>query len=62
MSLTQYLKDVKTEMQRVTWPSAKETKNMSLATIGIICGTGFILWALDTGIVAALYALTNLRG
>lgn len=61
MANAPYLSRVKTEMQRVTWPSKKETKDMSLQTIVILTIAGFILWALDTGIVEGLYQLSNLH-
>lgn len=56
-----YLDNVRTEMQRVTWPSKTETRDMSLQTIVILTVAGTILWLLDTGIVAGLYGLSNLH-
>lgn len=61
MANTNYLSKVRTEMQRVTWPTKKETRDMSMQTIVILTIAGFILWALDTGIVAGLYQLSNLH-
>lgn len=60
-SLATYLREVRAEMKRVTWPTKKETRNMSLGTIAILIVFGLVLWAVDMGIVAGLAAIANLR-
>jgi len=48
MSFLQFLKEVKEELERVTWPSKEEVVE---ATIGIIAFCAFIatyFWILDT--------------
>lgn len=48
MSFLQFLKEVKEELERVTWPSKEEVVE---ATIGIIVFCAFIatyFWILDT--------------
>lgn len=52
--MLEHLKDVRTEMARVTWPSRKDTKNMSLITIGVLATAGCATWLIDTALVAAL--------
>ena len=60
-SLATYLREVRAEMKRVTWPTKKETRNMSLGTIAILIVFGLVLWAVDMGIVAGLAAIAGLR-
>lgn len=60
-SLATYLREVRAEMKKVTWPTKKETRNMSLGTIAILIVFGLVLWAVDMGIVAGLAAIANLR-
>lgn len=57
-----YFADVRAEMHRVSWPSAAELRSYSLAIIAMLIIFGVILWAVDSGIVAALVAFTGLRG
>ena len=58
----QYFHDVRVEMGRVVWPSPHELKNYSVAVILMLIFFGFAVWAVDTGLVAALYTFTGLRG
>ena len=60
-SLATYLREVRAEMKRVTWPTKKETRNMSVGTIVILIVFGLVLWAIDMGIVAGLAALAGIR-
>lgn len=53
-NMLDHLKNVRAEMTRVTWPSRKDTKNMSLVTIGVLTTAGFAIWLIDTALVAAL--------
>lgn len=52
--MLQHIKDVRAEMHRVTWPSRRDTKRMSLVTIGILTAAGVTIWLVDTGLVATL--------
>ena len=61
-STKRYLRDVRSEMHQVTWPSKTELKNYSVAVIAMLIVFGVAVWAVDTGFVAVLVAFTNLRG
>lgn len=57
-----YLREVRTEMHRVVWPSRTELKNYSIAVIAMLLVAGIAIWLVDTGFVAILLGLTGLRG
>ena len=60
--MKRYGRDVRTEMNRVVWPSKTELKNYSLAVIAALAIFGVVVWAVDTGLVALLVGFTGLRG
>ncbi|MFA4873517.1 MAG: preprotein translocase subunit SecE [Patescibacteria group bacterium] len=45
--ITQYLKDSRAELRRVSWPSKETTKSHTLLVIGISLGVAVFLGALD---------------
>jgi len=45
--IVQYLKDSKTEMKKVTWPTKKETTKHTLIVIGVSLAVAVFLGALD---------------
>ena len=57
-----WFSDVKSEMNRVTWPSKSELKNYSVAVIVMLVVFGVAVWLVDTGVVAALVGYSGLRG
>lgn len=60
--LRNYLRDVRTEMNRVVWPSKTELRNYSAAVIAMLVIFGVIVWLVDAGFVAVLVGFTGLRG
>ena len=60
--VTGYFADVRSEMRQVTWPSGPELRNYSVAVIAMLIVFGVLIWAVDTGFVAALVQDTGLRG
>ena len=46
--LTEFLKDVKTELGRVSWPTKKQTYHYTTLVIGVSLGVAVFLGALDT--------------
>lgn len=52
-----YFFEAKEELQKVTWPSRKETLTATLLVIGVCLGTAVALGALDFGLNKALSAL-----
>ena len=57
-----YFHDVRTEMNRVVWPSKTELTNYSTAVIAMLIIFGVIVWLVDTGFVGILVGFTGLRG
>lgn len=45
--IIQFLKDAKTELQKVNWPSKKQTINYTATVIGISIAVSLFLGALD---------------
>ena len=57
-----YFHDVRTEMNRVVWPSKTELTNYSTAVIAMLIIFGVIVWLVDAGFVGILVGFTGLRG
>jgi preprotein translocase subunit SecE len=57
-----YFRDVKNELHRVVWPSKRELRNYSVATIAMLIVFGVFFWLVDTGFIAILVGYTGLRG
>jgi preprotein translocase subunit SecE len=47
----QFLRDVRAEMKRVSWPSAREVKNTTLITLVAVVFFAVYLWGVDQLIV-----------
>ncbi len=45
--ILQYIKESKSEMKKVTWPTKKETTKHTLIVIGVSLGVAVFLGALD---------------
>ena len=48
---TQFLRDVRAEMKRVSWPSAREVKNTTIITVVAVIFFAVYLWGIDHAIV-----------
>jgi len=55
--LIKYFYEAKVELEKVSWPSRKETLMSTLLVIGVSVGTAVFLGALDFGLNKALAAL-----
>lgn len=55
--LVRYFYEAKEELEKVTWPSRKETVRSTLIVIGVSLGVALFLGALDFGFSTALQAL-----
>src|SRR5436305_276007 len=47
----QFLRDVRTEMKRVSWPTAREVKNTTIITLVAVVFFAVYLWGVDQVIV-----------
>ena len=47
----QFLRDVRAEMKRVSWPSAKEVKNTTIITVVAVIFFAVYLWGVDHAVV-----------
>ena len=47
----QFLRDVRAEMKRVSWPSAREVKNTTIITLVAVVFFAVYLWGVDQAIV-----------
>lgn len=47
----QFLRDVRAEMKRVSWPSAREVKNTTIITLVAVIFFAVYLWGVDQAIV-----------
>ena len=47
----QFLRDVRAEMKRVSWPSLKEVKNTTIITVVAVIFFAVYLWGVDHAIV-----------
>ena len=47
----QFLRDVRAEMKRVSWPTLREVKNTTIITLVAVIFFGIYLWGIDQAIV-----------
>lgn len=59
---TQYLKDTRTELNHVAWPTQKQTVVFTTLVIAISIGVAAYIGALDYAFRAALFDVVNLSG
>lgn len=57
----EYVKGVRTEMKRVTWPTKDELIHMSLVVLGTLVFFGLLIFAVDSGVTPLLDAFSQLR-
>ena len=58
-NITQYFKDTRSEMKKVTWPSKEETKNYTFLVVIISLSTALFLGSLDYIFTWGLEKLLN---
>lgn len=61
LSLKEYFKGVRTEMKKVIWPTRKELGSFTGVVILTCTAFALIFWAFDTGFLALLKAVLNIR-
>jgi preprotein translocase subunit SecE len=58
--MTQFLRDVRAEMKRVSWPTAGEVKNTTIITIIAVIFFSIYLFVVDQGLAFVITQLTRL--
>jgi preprotein translocase subunit SecE len=57
---SQFLRDVRAEMKRVSWPTANEVKNTTIITLIAVIFFGVYLFAVDQALAYLITQLTRL--
>ncbi|MGD9018851.1 MAG: preprotein translocase subunit SecE [Desulfuromonadales bacterium] len=57
--VAEFLQQVKGELQKVTWPTRKETYGSTVVVIVLVLMVAVFLWVVDTGLSALIKALLN---
>jgi preprotein translocase subunit SecE len=57
--VTEFLQLVKAELQKVTWPTRKETYGSTMVVIVLVLLVAVFLWVVDSALSAAIKALLN---
>ena len=60
--MSQFLRDVRAEMKRVSWPSAKEVKNTTIITLIAVIFFAIYLFSVDRVWAFLLLQLNHLLG
>ncbi len=58
--LSQFLRDVRSEMRRVSWPSAKDVKNTTIITVVAVIFFAVYLFVVDQGLAFFITQLERL--
>jgi preprotein translocase subunit SecE len=57
--IAEFLQQVKAELQKVTWPTRKETYGSTVVVIVLVLIVAVFLWVVDTGLSALIQNLLN---
>ena len=55
-----YLKGVKAEFKKVTWPTKKETRKYTYVVLAVCVAFSLFFWLLDTGCLLILEKVLNI--
>ncbi|MBR6044400.1 MAG: preprotein translocase subunit SecE [Ruminococcus sp.] len=58
--LKKYLKDLRSEIKKVVWPSRKQVTNNTGIVMTVMAVMGLFLFAIDTGLAAVIKALLSI--
>ncbi|MBR1863571.1 MAG: preprotein translocase subunit SecE [Ruminococcus sp.] len=58
--IKQYFKELRAEMKKVVWPTKKQVANNTGVVLVVMAAMGLFLFAVDTGLGAAIQALLNI--
>ncbi len=62
LNLHRYFKDSYLEIQKVVWPTRKETMQFTGIVFLFVCILGLFLWAVDSGLAWLLYGVILGKG
>ena len=57
-----WLKEMKSELKKVQWPTKKQTVNNTLVVIACIVVVGVFIWVFDAAATAIINAVLHLAG
>ena len=57
--VSEFLGDVKSELQKVTWPTRKETYGSTVVVIILVLMVGVFLWVVDSALSTLIRTLLN---
>ena len=57
--VTEFLQQVKAELQKVTWPTRKETYGSTMVVIVLVLMVAVFLWVVDTALSTMIQTLLN---
>ena len=57
--VTEFLQQVKAELQKVTWPTRKETYGSTVVVIVLVLMVAVFLWVVDTALSSMIQTLLN---
>ncbi len=57
--VSEFLGDVKAELQKVTWPTRKETYGSTVVVIVLVMMVAVFLWAVDSALSTLIRTLLN---
>ena len=55
----EFLQQVKAELQKVTWPTRKETYGSTMVVIVLVLMVAVFLWVIDTALSTMIQTLLN---
>ena len=57
--VAEFLQQVKAELQKVTWPTRKETYGSTMVVIVLVLLVAIFLWAVDSALSTLIRTLLN---
>lgn len=60
--IKQYFKELKAELKKVVWPTGKQVINNTGVVLVVMAAMGAFLFAVDSGLTAAIKALLSIGG
>jgi len=57
--VAEFLQQVKAELQKVTWPTRKETYGSTVVVIVLVLMVAVFLWVVDTALSTMIQTLLN---